>query len=153
MKSRINDRLSLNFITLELASCIFESFIKEWENYQNRYFFKVFKIHNNFRCFCLFVLLKCSYFILKAKILALASVAQLLGTSSHTLKGCRFNFHQGTCLGCGFIRWSGRLGGEKPVNILLLHQYFFLSVSLPPPPCFLSKSMKKCPWVRIKRKL
>ena len=86
MKSRINDRLSLNFITLELASCIFESFIKEWENYQNRYFFKVFKIQNNFRCFCLFVLLKCSYFILKAKILVLASVAQLLGTSSHTLK-------------------------------------------------------------------
>ena len=55
-------------------------------------------------------------------------VAQLVGTSSCTPKGCRFDFLSGHILGCRLDPWSGHMW--EAANWCFSHQGFFLSVPL-----------------------
>ena len=82
----------------------------------------------------------------------LASVAQLIGASSHKQKVAGSIPGQGTYLGCRFdshVHTISSLGayGRQPMDASLSHQCF--SASLP----LSLKVMKKCPQVRVKIEL
>ena len=79
-----------------------------------------FSTTHPYACFC----------FSKANTLALAGVVQLVGVSSCTSKGRRFNSYQGTCLGCGFGPWLGQLGEATRWWMLLSHQCFSHSFPL-----------------------
>ena len=63
-------------------------------------------------------------------ILALASVAQLVGMLSHTLKSCRFDSRSGHIPGCRFDPPVGVHKRKQPIDVSLSLSLFSLLLSL-----------------------
>ena len=81
---------------------------------------------------------------------ALASMAQLVGASSHNQKVAGSIPSQGTYLGCGLIPSMHMIAGpgvygRQPIDATLSHKCFSISFPLS------LKAMKICPQVRIKK--
>ena len=82
----------------------------------------------------------------KDRLYALAGMAQLVGASSHNPKVVGSISSEGAYLGCRFNPWSRCL--QEATNQCCSLALMFLSL----PSSLSLKAMRKCPWMRIKKR-